>query len=64
MPVPPDKPASAQQEDPDLDDEAYLDDDVDADAGLTGMELIRRELGGQVIGEIDNSGGAGRSRAR
>ena len=54
----------------DLDDEADSDDDdaapddADADAGLTGMELIRRELGGQVIGEIDDSRGPGRSSSR
>ena len=35
-----------------------------ADAGLTGMELITRELGGQVIGEIDDSGGFGRPSPR
>jgi hypothetical protein len=32
--------------------------DPDASAGddvLTGMDLIRRELGGQVIDEIDNA---------
>ncbi|HUK68298.1 MAG TPA: DNA polymerase III subunit gamma and tau [Streptosporangiaceae bacterium] len=51
--------AGTQLQEPDLDDEAYVDDD-DADAGLTGMELITRELGGQVIGEIDSSGGLGR----
>jgi DNA polymerase-3 subunit gamma/tau len=51
----------------DVDDEADFDDDdaapdiAGADAGLTGMELIRRELGGQVIGEIEDSGGPGRS---
>ncbi len=45
-------------EEPDL--ESYdMDDDMpdgaDADPGLTGMELIRRELGGQVIGEVDGA---------
>ncbi len=59
-PQAPGAPAGAQ----DLDDEADIYDDYDtvtedaaapggADDGLTGMDLIRRELGGQVIGEID-----------
>ena len=36
----------------------------DADDGLSGMDLIRRELGGQVIGEIDGSGEPGRPSSR
>ncbi len=69
-PVPADMPAPG----PDLDDEAdiYDDDHVasdvapgsGADDGLAGMDLIRRELGGQVIGEIDSSPGPGRPPAR
>ncbi len=55
-------PPGPRLEEPDLADETYIDDD--ADAGLTGMELITRELGGQVIGEIDNSGGFGRPSPR
>src|SRR5579859_1027246 len=43
----------------DLDDGAPFDiDDPDAsagEAGITGMDLIKRELGGKIIDEIDNS---------
>jgi DNA polymerase-3 subunit gamma/tau len=35
-------------------DEPDPQNDADADAALTGVELIRRELGGQIIDEIDN----------
>ena len=71
-PMPADRPAP----EPDLEDEAdiYDDDHVAADVppgagggaddGLAGMDLIRRELGGQVIGEIDSSPGPGRPPAR
>jgi DNA polymerase-3 subunit gamma/tau len=41
-------PADADQVDP--------ENDADASAELSGMELIRRELGAQVIDEIDHSG--------
>jgi DNA polymerase-3 subunit gamma/tau len=34
------------------DDEVDLTDSHDVDEGLTGAELIARELGGQVIGEV------------
>ena len=34
--------------------DADPDGDADADPGLTGMALIQRELGGQIIDEIDN----------
>jgi DNA polymerase III subunit gamma/tau len=37
------------------DDEPDPAGDADADAQLTGMELIQRELGGQIIGEIEGS---------
>jgi DNA polymerase-3 subunit gamma/tau len=37
------------------DDEADPHADADADGELSGMELIQRELGGQVIGEIEDS---------
>jgi len=40
-------------------DEADPDNDADAGAELTGMELIRRELGGEVISEIDHSRDSG-----
>ncbi|WP_248964697.1 DNA polymerase III subunit gamma and tau [Sphaerisporangium perillae] len=37
-------------------DEVDPDNDADADAGaLTGMALVQRELGGQIIGEIDHT---------
>jgi DNA polymerase III subunit gamma/tau len=36
-------------------DEVDPGSDADAGAELTGMELIQRELGGQVIGEIEDS---------
>jgi DNA polymerase-3 subunit gamma/tau len=37
-------------------DEVDPDNDADADAdALTGMALIQRELGGQIIGEIDHT---------
>ena len=37
-----------------VDDEVDLTDSDDVDEGLTGAELIARELGGQVIGEVGN----------
>jgi DNA polymerase-3 subunit gamma/tau len=37
------------------DDEPDPHGDADADSGLSGMELIQRELGGQIIGEIEDS---------
>ncbi len=58
--MPAETSAEMRAGEPDLDDEADIYDDAAAD-GLTGMELIRRELGGQVIGEIDNQDGPGRS---
>ncbi|RCG30046.1 DNA polymerase III subunit gamma and tau [Sphaerisporangium album] len=37
-------------------DEVDPDNDADADAGsLSGMALVQRELGGQIIGEIDHA---------
>jgi DNA polymerase-3 subunit gamma/tau len=37
-------------------DEVDPDNDMDADGdGLMGMQLIQRELGGQIIGEIDHT---------
>ena len=63
-PVPYGMPVDTRADVPDLDDEADIDDDVEADAGLTSMELITRELGGQVIGEIDDSRAPGRSSSR
>ncbi|MEV5412044.1 DNA polymerase III subunit gamma and tau [Thermopolyspora sp. NPDC052614] len=37
-------------------DEVDPDNDMDADGdGLVGMQLIQRELGGQIIGEIDHT---------
>ncbi|MGE5287926.1 MAG: DNA polymerase III subunit gamma and tau [Micromonosporaceae bacterium] len=41
-------------------DEIDPDNDADAGAELTGMELIRRELGGEVIDEIDHSASPGK----
>jgi DNA polymerase III subunit gamma/tau len=37
-----------------LSDEPPADDQAPAPPGLTGMDLIQRELGGQVIGEIED----------
>ncbi|HEY5184365.1 MAG TPA: DNA polymerase III subunit gamma and tau [Actinomycetes bacterium] len=49
-PAPAGPPAAAAP----ADDEVDLTDSDDVDEGLTGAELIARELGGQVIGEVGN----------
>ncbi|ACZ00442.1 DNA polymerase III subunit gamma and tau [Thermomonospora curvata] len=50
---PPPPPSAPFDEVDEVDPEG--DADADAEAALTGMELIKRELGGQIIREIDNS---------
>lgn len=55
-PPPPEQPPEPSEP---LDEADEVDPEGDADAGveaaLTGMALIQRELGGQVIQEIDNT---------
>jgi DNA polymerase-3 subunit gamma/tau len=52
LPPPPDEP-------PPFDESDEVDPEGDRDAGaeeaISGMALIQRELGGQIIKEIDNS---------
>ncbi|WP_433228318.1 DNA polymerase III subunit gamma and tau [Actinomadura formosensis] len=59
MPPPPDEPPPPPEPAPvDESDEVDPESDADADgteAEMNGMALIQRELGGQVIREIDNS---------
>lgn len=50
--------APVPAEEPDLDAYGDMDDHVPAGASLTGMELITRELGGHIIGEIDGTEGS------
>ncbi|TDC42983.1 hypothetical protein E1281_35630 [Actinomadura sp. KC345] len=58
-PPPPDEPPPPPEPAPmDESDEVDPDGDADADgteAEMSGMALIQRELGGQIIREIDNS---------
>ena len=44
--MPPDEPDDATPDEPDV-------DSAPRGSELTGMDLIQRELGGQVIGEIE-----------
>ncbi|MDL4816640.1 DNA polymerase III subunit gamma and tau [Actinomadura opuntiae] len=59
MPPPPDEPPPPPEPSPmDESDEVDPEGDADADgieAEMSGMALIQRELGGQIIREIDNS---------
>lgn len=48
-------PAAVRLHTAPADDEPDPAGDADADAEMTGMELIQRELGGQIIGEIEDS---------
>ena len=50
----PDEPPDELSPDEDLPDEPSPDDRAVQEAELTGMDLIQRELGGQVIGEIED----------
>ncbi|WP_242908392.1 DNA polymerase III subunit gamma and tau [Actinomadura terrae] len=58
MPPPPDEPPPPDPGPLDESDEVDPEGDADADgseAEMSGMALIQRELGGQIIREIDNS---------
>ena len=50
----PDEPPDDFPPDESLQDEPSPDDRAVREAELTGMDLIQRELGGQVIGEIED----------